>query len=567
MIENIFLQISVLLGITVSIAFVVRMLKQPLMIAYIVAGILAGPLFLNIIHGEQASFHAFSELGVVLLLFLVGLSLDFQYIRKVGRVVLFAGVGQVLFTAAIGLAILLSLGFAFFDGLYLSIAITFSSTIIILKLLADKQELDSVYGRFTVGLLLVQDVIAIVIMILLKTFSGGVGAGDVVLTLIVKAAALVTIVYVLSRVLIPKILSRVASSSEFLFLFTIAWCFGIASAVYWLGFSLEIGAVIAGISLGSSPYSLEISSKLKPLRDFFIVLFFIILGSEMSLSDVSGVVVPAGVLAVFILIGNPIILYILFRLMRFTRRNSVMIGLTAAQVSEFGFILLFTGQSAGLIEQQSVTIFTLVALVTIFISSYIVSYNQQLYTWLSPFLEWFGSDKYRQKEQRHVAYDVWVIGYHRMGWKICESLIKEKKKFAVIDYNPLAVDAAKKKGIPVYFGDISDVEFLSEIPIEKAKLIVSTIHEEQDQLTMIRYIRKKSEKTYIIASLFHNTFLRDLYLAGANYVLLPHLVGGNWMATLLKEKPWSMKTFSSLRKKQTDDIATLVEDSFQHRTV
>ncbi|PIR77841.1 MAG: hypothetical protein COU30_00285, partial [Candidatus Magasanikbacteria bacterium CG10_big_fil_rev_8_21_14_0_10_38_6] len=502
MIENIFLQISILLGITVSIAFIVRLLRQPLMIAYIVAGIIAGPVFLNVIHGDSSSFQAFAELGVVLLLFLVGLSLDFKYIRRVGKVAVVAGVGQVLFTGVIGWLLLTALGLGTFEALYLSIAITFSSTIIIIKLLSDKQDLESVYGRFTVGLLLVQDVIAITVMILFKTFFSGNGTWGALSIFLLKGGVLVAVIYFLARVLLPPLLNKVANSGEFLFLFTIAWCFGISSLVYWFGFSLEIGAVMAGISLGSSKYSLEIGSKIRPLRDFFIVLFFIILGSEMGVGNISVVLGPGLLLSLFILVGNPLILFVLFRVMRFTRRNCLLIGLTAAQVSEFGFILLFTGQQEGFVSDESLTLFTFVALVTIFISSYVVSYNEQLYRLLKPLFDFFGKDKYQQQEDVIEKYDVWVIGYHRIGWRICDELKAQGKKFAVIDYNPLVVDKAKHLGIPVYFGDVADVEFLSQVPLEKAKMIISTIHEEDDQLTLIRNVRDRSQKPYIIATLF-----------------------------------------------------------------
>lgn len=558
MIENIFLQISVLLGITVSVAFIVRLLKQPLIIAYVVAGIVAGPLFLNIIHGDQSSFRAFAELGVVLLLFLVGLSLDFQYIRKVGSVAVIGGVGQVVFTGIIGWIILTFLNFSFYEALYIAIAITFSSTIVILKLLSDKDALESVYGRFTIGLMLVQDIIAVVVMIFLKTFIGQSGSvAHSLALLLLKGLAVLVVIFLCAKFVLPPLLHKVAKSSEFLFLFTIAWCFGVASLIHYLGFSLEIGAVIAGISLGSSAYSFEIGSRLRPLRDFFIVLFFIILGSEMSISHLGASVVPAVILSLFILIGNPIILYILFRIMKFTRKNSLFIGLTAAQVSEFGFILLFTGQQAGLVTGTSLTIFTLVALTTIFVSSYLVSYNESIYRFCKPIFSLFGKDKYLQKEISSEVYDVWVIGYHRIGWRICDTLKKQGKKFAVIDYNPLVVDKAKSQGIPMFFGDASDVEFLKELPLDKATLIISTLHDEQDQTVLIKHVRDRSKKTYIIATLFHNKFLDDLYAAGANYVLLPHLIGGNWMSSLLTEKPWNGKTFQSLKTAQKKDMKEL----------
>lgn len=555
MIDNIFLQISVLLGITVSIAFVVRLLRQPLMIAYIIAGIVAGPLFLNIIHGGNESFEAFAEFGVVLLLFVVGLSLNFSYIKKVGKVAVIAGIGQVLFTTFFGLFILRSLGYAAIPALYLAVGITFSSTIIIIKLLSEKKDMESVYGRYTIGLLLVQDVIAIVIMIFLTTLEEeGMTLFESFGMLALKGLALVSLIYFLAKVVLPFILHRVAKSGEFLFLFTVAWCLGVASLVRWFGFSLEIGAVLAGISLGSTPYSAEIGSRIKPLRDFFIVLFFIILGSEMSLANISLTITPSIILSIFILVGNPFILYILFRMMKFTRRNSFLVGLTAAQVSEFGFILLFVGQQTGFVGTNELTILTMVALITISVSSYLITYNEQIYRFISPALRFFGKDQYQQPEDKKDKYEVWVIGYHRIGWKVCETLMEKKVKFAVIDYNPEVISKLKHRGIPAYFGDVADVEFLEELSFEKSKMIVSTILEPDDQKTFIQYIRSVNKKAVIIANLHHNLHIQELYAAGANYVLMPHLLSGNWLSTVLTEKPWTKRTFADLKRVQKGDM-------------
>ncbi|MBT4350231.1 MAG: sodium:proton exchanger [Candidatus Magasanikbacteria bacterium] len=555
MVDNIFLQISVLLGLTVSIAFVIRLLRQPLMIAYIIAGIIAGPLFLNVISSGHGSFDAFAELGVVLLLFVVGLSLNFSYIKKVGRVAMIAGVGQVLFTATFGWLILNALGFNGIHSLYLAIAMTFSSTIIIIKLLSDKKDLETVYGRYTIGLLLVQDLIAIFIMIMIKTTGLGDSLVTSISSLFIKGVIVASIVYFLAKVVLPPLLNRVAKSAEFLFLFTVAWCFGIASLVHWFGFGLEIGAVIAGISLGSSPYSLEISSRIKPLRDFFIVIFFIILGSQLGVANIPDIIVPGLILSAFILIGNPLILYILFRLTKFTRRNSLLIGSTAAQVSEFGFILLFTGQQAGIVSTNDITIFTMVALITIFISSYTISYNEKLYKVLKPILSIFGKDSRQQKEDKEKTYDVIVIGYHRIGWKICETLVNSKKTFAVVDYNPEVIKSLKGRGIHAYFGDVADVEFLNELPLKKAKLIISTIPEADDQITLIRHIRKENkQKPYIIGNLFHSAQVEDLYAAGADYVMMPHLLGGHWIADIVTKKPWTKRTFGTLKREQKKEM-------------
>ena len=531
-----------------------RLLRQPLMVAYIVAGIVAGPFFLNFLHGEGQTFEALAQFGVVLLLFMVGLSLDINHIKKIGKVSLITGISQVVFTASIGYGILRLLNFSALTALYIAIAITFSSTIIIVKLLGDKKDMQTVYGRHVIGLMVVQDLVAIVIMMILAATADSTSHLTLISSTLIKGLALIALVYILSRYVLPKILDHVAYSSEFLFIFTTAWCFGLASALHWAGFSIEIGAIVAGITLGSSPYQRQISSRVKPLRDFFIVLFFIILGSEMSIANVETVLFPALILSAFILIGNPLILYIAFRLLKFTRRNSFLAGVTAAQVSEFGFILLFTGYATGQLSDPALPIFTVVALVTIFISSYVITYNEQIYRWLIPVFNWFGNDAYVQKEKQEQTYDVWVIGYHRIGWKICESLREQDINFAVIDFNPSVIKRLDHRGIPAFFGDVADIEFLTDLPLGKSKMVISTIPEADDQLTLIKHVRKRSKKSVIVANLYHNTYLDDLYHAGANYVMMPHLLGGQWIAEILKNHAWTKHTFKELKKEQRREM-------------
>lgn len=551
---TIYLQLAVLFGLTVSIAFVMRLLRQPLMIAYIISGMIAGPLFLNTVGHGAETFDTMAQFGVIFLLFLVGLSLNIRHIRHIGKVSTFTGLSQVIFTATVGFFILKLLGFATTPAIYMGLALTFSSTIIIVKLLSDKNDTETVYGRHVLGLMIIQDIVAVLIMLFLTTNSADAPLAEALTAIVLKAFAIIGIIVVVTKFLLPKILDIVATSSEFLFIFTIAWCFGVASLLLWAGFSLEIGAIIAGITLGSSTYQSEISSRIKPLRDFFIVLFFIILGSEMSLADMSTVLIPGLILSAFILLGNPFILYHAFRLLKFTRRNSFLAGITAAQVSEFGFILIFTGVSLGHINGDVLPLFTVVALVTIFVSSYAITYSEQLYKLTRPLLDIFGLDRFQQTEQAEEQFDVWVVGYHRIGWKVCETLKKEGKSFAVIDYNPAAISKLKHRGIPAFFGDVADVEFLESLPLEKAKMIILTIPEADDQLTFVKNIRLRSNKPHIIANLYHNDHLHELYQAGANYVMMPHLLGGQWISEVLENHPWTKRTFQLLKKDQREEM-------------
>ena len=231
-----------------------------------------------------------------------------------------------------------------------------------------------------------------------------------------------------------------------------------------------------------------------------------------------------------------------------------MAGVTAAQVSEFGFVVLYAGQQSGHIYGNELSIFIIVALFTIFLSTYIITYNEQIYRFLLPFFNCFGIDKRRQIEQKPEKYDVWVFGYHRIGWKICEALLEKKVKFAVIDFDPTSINKLKRRGIPSYFGDAADVEFLGELSLEKSKLIISTLPEVDDQKTMIKHVRGKNKRIHIIANLYHKDNLSELYDAGADYVMMPHLLGGQWIAEILKEYKWNKATFKKIREAQKEEM-------------
>lgn len=553
---SVFMQLSILMGITVSIAFVMRALRQPLLIAYLVAGIVAGPMFLNVMNSDIPVFHELAELGVMFLLFLLGLSLNVNHLKRLGPAAVVTGLGQLIFTSVVGYGILTLLGYSVMTSIYLAMAITFSSTIIVVKLLSDKKDLQSTYGQSVLGLLIVQDIMAIAIMLVITTVNTGGDIASLAGTLFIKGIVMVAVIYFFARYVLSHILNSIANNGEFLFIFTMAWVFGISALTYVAGFSIEIGAIIAGVSLGSSPYQPQISSRMRPLRDFFIVIFFLLLGSEMSLDGAIAGWFPGLVLSFFILFGNPFILYFLYRSQKFSRRNSFLAGVTAAQVSEFGFIVLFTGQQFGIFDGTELPIFTIVALTTIFISSYLITYNEQLYRLLIPVFTFFGGeDKYMQKEQRDKKYDVILFGYHRIGWKVAEALQDMNKSFLVVDFNPAAIKRLKSRGIDAVFGDAADVEFLSGLPLDNVKLIISTLPEYDDQLTLLKEVKQENPKAKVILNLYHSKHLAELYDAGADFVMMPHLLGGAWLSELLNNHARLTKTlFKDLRHDQRTEM-------------
>lgn len=551
--DNIFIQISALLAITVGIAFIIRILRQPLVVAYIFAGIIGGPFILDLLRGDNGTYETFAQFGVVLLLFIIGLNLNLNHLKSIGRVSIITGLGQVVFTAGIGLVLLLAINTHLLPALYLAVAITFSSTIIIMKLLSDKHDTDTVYGRYIIGLMLVQDIIAVILVIVLGVMRGEQGGGLETIAMIAAKFLIVgVILYCVSKYILPKLLDKIAGSSELLFLFTLSWCFGVASLLYLAGFSLEIGAIVSGIMLSSSPYQLEIGSRIKPLRDFFLVLFFIVLGSEMGLSSLGDIFLPALMLSLFILIGNPFILYVLFRGLKFTRRNSFLSGLTAAQVSEFGFVILFSGRQSGHLYGNEVAIFTAVAITTIFISSYLISYNEQIYHFLLPVFRKFGPDKYCQPDHAPENYDAWIIGYHRIGTRVAEAMADLKERFSVIDFDPAAASRLRVAKIPFYFGDIADIEFLEGLSIARSKIIVMTAPAVDDQINLVKFVRKSNKGVLLIGNAYHRSDAKILYEQGVNFVMMPHFMGGQWIYDVLRKEKWDSETLSRLKIKQDE---------------
>lgn len=549
-----FIDISLILGVVIGLSFLAQFLRQPLIISYIITGIVCGPLLLGLTDANQEFYHILAEIGVVLLLFLVGLSLNIPYLRRVGKVAAITGIGQVIFTSILGFVLLLFLGFEKQVAFYLAVAITFSSTIVIIKLLSDKKELQTVHGRYTIGLMLVQDIIAIAIMIFLPVFQTGQSFLLSFGLLLLKGFSVFLLVFVFSKIILPVLLKRAASSGEFLLIFSLAWCFSLAGFGEWAGLSLEVGAIIAGLSLGNSVYKEEIGSRIKPLRDFFIVLFFIILGSEMSVDNFSASILPSIILSAFILIGNPLILYTLYRFSRFTRKNSFLAGLTAAQVSEFGFIFLFVAAQMGFVNNEVLSIFTIVALVTIFASSYLITYNYQIFKILEPLFNIFGRDKHKSSGIKNKKYDAIVFGYHRLGWKICENLKEKGLSFIVVDCDPLAIDKMKKRNIEYVYGEAADVEFLSELPFDKIKMVLSTVPSADDQIVLVKHVRLMNPKILIILSLSHTSMLDEIYKAGANYAIIPHLISGQWLGELLKNGQCNKRSFVALRAEQRKEL-------------
>lgn len=555
MAENIFIELSLIVVIALVVAIIARALRQPLIVSYIAAGIIMGGSFFHLLISVD-SIKIFAQMGIAVLLFMVGLQLNPRVIKDVGRVALVTGIGQIIFTTAVGFLIARLLGFNNVVSLYVSLALSFSSTIVITKLLSDKGDISTLYGKISVGFLIVQDLVAIIALMIISSINGGFGETFSVEKIGI-GLGLVVALFLISVYVFPFALKSIAKSQELLLLFSVAWALALASLFSYLNFSIEIGALLAGITLAASPYKYEIGAKMKPLRDFFLLMFFIVLGSQLSLGGLRELLIPTIIFSIFVFVGNPLIMMAIMGIMGYTKRTSFFSGLTVSQVSEFSFILIALGISIGHLGQNILSMVTIVGLITMAASSYALMHGNYLYNLFSPYISVFEKKGRKIDESKYYIdekYDVILFGYNRVGYSFLKSFNLLNKKVLVIDNNPKIIEELVKKKTACRYGDAEDLEMLDELPLRDASMIISTIPEYETNLLLIRKVRRvNSDAVFMAVSHQIDEALR-LYEAGATYIITPHFFGGAYAAQLIERHGFDKNKFVQEGIKEKGDL-------------
>lgn len=559
-----FLQLSITLGIALVISLVMKFLRQPLIIGYIITGIIVGPVATGLI-SEKETLEAFSHIGIALLLFIVGLGLKPKLIREVGKVAVVSGIGQIIFTSVGGFFLGQLLGFSIVVSLYLAVATTLSSTIIIIRLLYNKEEQDTLYGRISIGFLLVQDIVAMILFLVLTT-SQTMGSGDFVSTtfvLIGKMFVIAGALYLLMKYITPRVDKIFAENKEMLFIFAIGVCFVIATAFHKLGFSFELGALAAGVILSASPYQREIATRIQSLRDFFLIIFFIVMGANIGIGDFSATMPMVLLFSAFILIGNPIIMTIIMRLMKYTVKTSFLSALTVSQISEFSLILIGMGVGLGHVPANLLGPITLVGLITITISSYYITFNHQIYKFLKPVLNkiFRQTRDHREKVDKHPEVEVILFGCHITGGGILKEMKKTKTDFVAIDHDPEIISSLSKQGVPAIFGSADDSELLDAIPSKDLKLVISTVPEFDVNSFLLTYFKKRRRSVSVLCVANHFADAERLYKLGATYVIMPPYLGRRFITDLFIKNGLNKKKYIKERKRHIVDYKYL-EDKF-----
>lgn len=532
-----------MLTVVVAISTIMKALRQPLIIGYIVSGVLIGPYVFGFFESSEVS-DLLSRFGIALLLFIIGIGLNPRVIKDVGKVALVTGLGQITFTALLGYFASRYFGFSSTESIFLAFGIAFSSTIVALKVISDKHENAQLYAKIVTGFLLVQDIVATILLIITAASGEGGASSDLVQT-IGLSVLLASGLFLAAVFVLPRVEKFVSGAQEYLFLFSIAWGFGIASLFALSGLSIEVGALFAGIALAAQPYALEVASRLRPLRDFFVMLFFVILGAELAIDQFQGDLLPAVAgLSLLVLITNPLTIMLLMGVLGYTKKTSFKASLTVSQISEFSLIFVILGASVGKIGQDVVSVITMVALVTIGISAYLMLFDEKLYAWFEKYLTLFERKKLRDETRSKHKADILLFGYKRGGKELIPTLEKLKRKFLVVDYDPEVVDDLRHDNIPFAYGDASDAEFLRELDMESAHMIISSASDFRTNLFLTTEARALNDKAIIIVHADQPEEAIQLYEYGATYVTMPRYISS--------ERVGRMISRSGLRKSKFD---------------
>lgn len=527
---GVFETLAVVLLVAAAIGSLFVKMKQPLVVAFILAGILIGPSAFALV-GEGPALdvvHALSEIGIVVLLFTVGLKLDMGDIKSSGATSAIVGVGKMLAVAVVGFGVTMALGFELMSALYVSLAMAFSSTIIVIKTLADRQELESLHGNIAVGALIIEDIAVILTMIVVTSLgaanaaAGGVGLE--LLKTLVLGVVFIGVVLLVAKRLLPGLLKNIARSGELLVLFAIAWAIVLSATGDYLGFSKEIGAFIAGFALASSPLRDRIKLRITPLQDFFLLFFFLDLGMKMNLSASFAQLPTALLLSFIVAVGGPIVVLFIMGRLGYRRQTAFYTGLSLAQISEFSIILVALGISFGHVPEEILGLVTMMALITIAQATYTMRYASRLYRLLKAPIKVFQAKvPYREDsdEEGRTPSEFVVIGYGRYGGLIADGLIAEGRHVLGVDFDPRVIKRPSTEFLHFTYGDADDPDLGNHLPLDTAQWVISTIPRLETNLELLGNLRALGYEGKVAAALNDEDGVEELKSAGVDLVLLP----------------------------------------------
>ncbi|MBS3131671.1 cation:proton antiporter [Candidatus Woesearchaeota archaeon] len=551
--QNVFFEIGIVIISATVFAFIARLLRQPFIPLYIFAGILLGPVFHIIQNSDIILF--MSEAGIAFLLFIIGLEIDIRRLKDVGIVSSLGGLIQMFSVFTFSFIIALLIGFKHIESIYIALVIAFSSTMIVVKLLSDKKQIDTLHGRIIIGILLMQDIIAIFVLSILTTL-GSFSFMTLVYS-VLSGLFVFLIAYLAAKYAFPHIFTFAAKSQELLFITAVSASFLFSLLFNIMGFSIAVGAFVAGVALANLPYNIEIVGKVKSLRDFFSVVFFVSLGMELTLNSIGGMWPHFLIFLLLAVIFKPLVILFICSFFGYKIRTSFETSISLAQISEFSLIIVAQGLLMGHVSQEIFSITVLLAIVTIALTSYYMKFEESIYSRLKKYIGIFDrinkEKTYSLEYQASMKYKYVLVGYNRIGYSVVNMFRRARKKFLVIDFNPETIRMLINEKVPCLYGDIGDTEIIERLDFKGIRVIVSTIPTVKDSLLLIRKAKESNKKIVLILTASQIDEALKYYDAGADYVLIPHLIGGDHVSLMI-ENMGSIKQILEHRLRHIEEL-------------
>lgn len=553
--DTLFIQLSLVIALGAILATIMRLLRQPLIIGHIITGILAGPAVFNIIKDDHG-FSFLSTFGVVLLLFIVGLELSLKIISRLSKVVFITTFVQMSVIAIVGAFVARQLDFGRLESLIIGLCLSMSSTIIIVTLLQQKKELMRLFAQIAIGVLILQDLVATAGKITLSARSAGSTPLEVSL-LLGRGIFFVLLLYIISKYLLPRLAKFLESSKELLLMLSIGWALGISVLFAKIGFSFEVGALLAGMSMAGLSLSHEVASRLRPMRDFFIVVFLITLGHSLAPTQITEALPAALAFSLLVIMLKPFVILATLGIQGYTKRASFKAAVALGQISEFSLVFVVAAAHHQYVSEQVQAVIGLTALITFAISTYLIKYSDSLYTLFEKHLKLF-ERKVTQLEQKSAmqTYSVVLFGYRKGGAEFIRTFTNMKKRFIVVDYDPEAIELIEKQHVNFLYGDATDAELIEELQLDKTKLVVSTISDFAANEFLAHWLKEHNPSAVFVASAEDAYHAAHLYAEGAAYVMMPHFIGSEKISTFIKRTGFKKSEFNKFREKHLQYLET-----------
>ncbi len=561
---NLILELGIVIILATFFGYIARAFNQPLIPAYIIAGIVIGPVLGLVTNSDVIT--SMSEIGIAFFLFVIGLEMTLKKLKDVASVALLGGSIQIVILFFLGLATAFFLGFKSIEMLYVALIVCFSSTMVVVKLLSDKKELDTLHARIIIGILLVEDLFAVFALSIMSIVQD-------ITPLIFLIAIFKGVIFIIAAMTIilyffHPLFKSAAKSQELFLLLSLSTCFffsilalnigniltyflaspnfdplGLASSPQILnslksGFSIAIGAFIAGAGLANLPYNLEIIGKVRPLKDFFSTIFYVSLGLSIGINFAGSILVPVLVLTLFVILIKPFVIMFICSIFGYAKKPSFQTAISLTQVSEFGLIIVAQGIVLGHIQNNFLVLIIILSVITISLTSYVSKYESRIYDVF--FRNFMLFDKLSPAKNleyfpQKIKNNIVVVGYNRIGYKVVDTLRKMKKKIIVVDFNPETIHSLISQKIPCIYGDISDLEIIERLELKGVKTLISTVSDLTDNILLIRKLKQENKDAIAIVTALDIPDGLELYENGADYVILPHYIGAEHVSLLLED--------------------------------